>query len=66
MHLYMFKNTIFQLFCEQCFNLPKIKILVQNYLNPLLFGYAHLVKDHIKHNTGVYKIKALVVIYTVV
>jgi len=52
----MFKSTIFRFIFPKCFKLPKI--LIQNYLKALLF--THLLKDTIKHGTGMNKIAASV------
>jgi hypothetical protein len=56
----MFKSTIFRFIFPKCFKLPKIKILIHNYLKALLFRYSHLLKDTIKHATGMYEIAASV------
>jgi hypothetical protein len=61
----VFKSTIFRVIFQKCFKLPKIKILIQNYLKALLSRYAHLLKDTTKHGTGMYKIGASVFICTV-
>jgi hypothetical protein len=60
------KVPCFRVIFQKCFKLPEIKILIQNYVKALLSRYAHLLKDTIKHGTGMHKTAASVFICTVV